>query len=107
MVGPASDPASYIAIVAWGEVVRLRPEIVLVVYLDDIYCSSESFLFQQYRRILGTKSKPLEGLEFTAVAKSYSFVPRCFAAEICNMFPNALIVDEKTPGATPMHQLNR
>ena len=51
-VGPASDPASYIVVVAWGAV-RLRAEILLVAYLDDIYCSSEAFLFQPYRRILG------------------------------------------------------
>jgi hypothetical protein len=68
-VGPASNPASYIAVVAWGAV-RLRAEILLVAYLDDIYCSSEAFLFQPYRRILGAKSKPLVGLEFTTVAKN-------------------------------------
>ena len=73
-VGPASDPASYIAVVAWGAV-RLRAEILLVAYLDDIYCSSEAFLFQPYRRILGAKSKPLVGLEFTTVAKNYTYVP--------------------------------
>ena len=54
---------------AWGAV-RLRAEILLVAYLDDIYCSSEAFLFQRYRRILGAKSKPLVGLEFTTVAKN-------------------------------------
>jgi len=47
------------------------------------------------------------GLEFRKVSKNYTYVPRRFSAEICNMFPNASIVDEKTPGATPMHQLNR
>jgi hypothetical protein len=103
-VGPASDPASYIVVVAWGAI-KLRAEILLVAYLDDIYCSSEAFLFQPYRRILGAKSKPLVGLEFTTVAKNYTYVPRCFAAEIREMFPNASIVNDNTPGATPLDQL--
>ena len=90
--------------VAWGAV-RLRAEILLVAYLDDIYCSIEAFLFQPYRRILGAMSKPLVGLEFTTVAKNYTYVPRCFAAEIREMFPNASIVNDNTPGATPLDQL--
>ncbi len=44
-VGPAADPASYIAVVPWGSV-RLRAEVLLVAYLDDLYCSSEAFLIQ-------------------------------------------------------------
>jgi hypothetical protein len=44
-VGPVADPASYTASVSWGAV-RHRAEILLVAYLDDIYCSSEAFLFQ-------------------------------------------------------------
>jgi len=103
-VGPASNPASYIAVVAWGTV-RLRAEVLLVSHLDDIYCSSEAFLFQTYRRILGARSKPLAGLEFTTVAKNFTYVPCCFAAEIHNMFPNASIVDDNTLGATPTDQL--
>ena len=80
-VGPLADPASYTATVSWGAV-RYRAEILLVAYLDDIYCSSEAFLFQPYRRTLLAKGKPLVGLEFTSVAKNYTYVPRCFAAEI-------------------------
>ena len=33
------------------------------------------------------------------------YVPRCFAAEIRDMFPNASIVNDNTPGATPLDQL--
>jgi len=62
-------------------------------------------LFQPYRRILGAKSKQLVGLQFTPVAMNYMYVPRCFAAEICNMFPNATIVVDNMPGATPTDQL--
>ena len=104
-VGPVADPASYIAsVAAWGAL-RHRAEILLVAYLDDIYYSSEAFLFQPYRRILRAKGKPLVGLEFTSVAKNYTYVPRCFAAEILTMFPDASIVGDDTPGATPMDQL--
>ena len=103
-VGPVADPASYIAVVSWGSV-RLRAEVLLVAYLDDIYCSSEAFLIQPYRRTLRAKGKPLVGLEFTSVAKNYTYVPRCFAAEIRTMLPDASIVDDDTPGATPMDQL--
>ena len=45
------------------------------------------------------------GLEFASVAKNYTYVPRCFAAEILTKFPDASIVDDATPGATPMDQL--
>jgi hypothetical protein len=83
-VGPASDPASYVATVAWGAV-RLRAEILLVAYLDDIYCSSEAFLVRPYRRIFGAKGRSLVGLEFTNVAKNSTYVPRCFAAEARNV----------------------
>ena len=80
-VGPAAaNPASYIAVVPWGSV-RLRAEVLLVAYLDDIYCSSEAFLIQPYRRTLRAIAKPLVGLEFTSVAKNYTYVPRFFAAE--------------------------
>ena len=103
-VGPASNPASYIAVVAWGAV-RLRADVLLIAYLDDIYCSSEVFLFQPYRRILGARSKSLMGLEFTTVAKNFTYVPCCFAAEIRDMFPIVSIVNDNTPGATPTEQL--
>ena len=42
-VGPVADPASYTASVSWGAV--RRAEILLIAYLDDIYCSSEAFFF--------------------------------------------------------------
>jgi hypothetical protein len=75
--------------VPWGSV-RLRAEVLLVAYLDDIYCSSEAFLIQPYRRTLRAIAKPLVGLEFTSVAKNYTYVPRCFAAEVRTMFPDAM-----------------
>ena len=85
--------------------IRLRAEVFLVAFLDGIYCSSDAFLIQPYRRTLRAKGKPLVGLEFTSVAKNYTYVPRCFAAEIRAMLPDASIVDDDTPGATPMDQL--
>ncbi len=104
-LGPAAAvPASYIAVVPWGSV-RLRAEVLLVAYLDDIYCSSEAFLIQPYRRTLRAIAEPLVGLEFTSVAKNYTYVPRCFAAEVRAMFPDASIVDDGTPEATHMDQL--
>ena len=39
-VEPVADSASYTASVSWGAV-RHRAEILLVAYLDDIYCSSD------------------------------------------------------------------
>ena len=60
--------------------------------------------FQPYRRILGARIKPLVGLEFTTIAKNFTYVPGCFDAEIRNIFPNASIVDDNTPRAT-MDQL--
>ena len=148
-VGPAADPASYIAVVhplggrseseptyveidapmedargsdipglgpSWASsrpgllhrrsALGVGPEVLLVAYLDDIYCSSEAFLIQPpYRRTLRVIAKSLVGLEFTSVAKNYTYVPRCFAAEVRAMFPDASIVDDGTPGATHMDQL--
>ena len=74
-VGPLADPASYTATVSWG-VVRYRAQILLVAYLDDIYCSSEAFLFQPYRRTLLAKGKPLVGLEFTSHVRTSLFCRR-------------------------------
>ena len=88
----------------WGAV-RLRAEILLVAYLDDIYCSSEAFLVRPYRRTLGVKGRSLVGLEFTNVAKNSTYVPRCFAAKARALFPDASFVHDTTPGATPMDQL--
>ena len=94
-VGPAAEPASYVAEVAWVAV-RLRVEILLVTYLDDIYCSSEAFLVRPYHRVLGVKGRSLVGLEFTKknVAKNSTYVPRCFAAEARVLFPDASFVDD-------------
>jgi hypothetical protein len=83
-VGPVADPASYTASVSWGAV-RHRAEILIVANFDDIYCYSEAFMFQPYRRTLRARGKPLVGFEFTSVVKNYTYVPRCFAAEILQM----------------------
>jgi len=107
VIGPAAEPASYVAEVAWGAV-RLQAKILLVAYLDDIYCSSEALLVRPYRpgyrRTLGAKGRSLVGLRFTNVAKNSTFVPRCFAAEARALFPDASFVNDTTPGATPMDQ---
>jgi hypothetical protein len=101
---PPIRRASYVAEVSWGAV-RLRAEILLVAYLDDIYCSCEVFLFRSYRRVLVAKGRSLVGLEFSNVANNNMYVPRCFPAEIRDMFPDASFVDDDAPGATPKDQL--
>ena len=72
-VGPVADPASYTASVSWGAV-RHRAEILLVAYLDDIlddiYCSSEAFLFQPYRHTLRANSKANLWLALSSLAVS-------------------------------------
>ena len=60
--------------------------------------------FLSWLLFLQKLGKPLVGLEFTSVAKNYTYVPRCFAAEILTKFPDASIVDDDTPGAMPMDQ---
>ncbi len=80
-----------------GQPVRLRAEILLVANLDDFSSSCEAFLFRQYRRVLVAKRRSLVGLEFSNVANNNTYVPRCFPAEIRNMFPNASLVDDDTP----------
>ena len=77
----------------------------LFFYFGDINCSSEAFLIQPYRRTLRAIAKSLVRLEFTSVAKHNTYVPRCFPAEVCAMFPDASIVDDGTPAATHMDQV--
>ena len=62
-------------------------------------------MFRPYRRVLVAKGRSLVGLEFSNVAKNNTYVPRCFPAEIRDMFLDASFVDDDTPGATPKDQL--
>ena len=61
--------------IAWNSLAVLANKfgttVLLVAYLDDIYCSSEAFLLKPYRCTLRAKGKSLVGLEFTSVAKNY------------------------------------
>ena len=102
-VGPAANPSSFLADVAW-EPVRHRAEILLAAYLDDITSPCEAFLLRPFSRALQLEG-PKIGLHFDTVSKNYIYVPRCFAAEIRAMFPDAAIVDDDTPGASPKAQL--
>ena len=61
-VGPVADPASYTASVSWGQ--------FSTVHLDDIYCSSEAFLFQPYRHTLCANSKANLWLALSSLAVS-------------------------------------
>ena len=47
----------------------------------------------------------MAGLRFGTVPKNYIYAPRCFAAEARAMFPDAAVVDDATPGASPKAQL--
>ncbi len=40
-------------------------------------------------------------LEFTSVAKNCMYIPHCFAEKLTK-FPDASIVDDVTPGVTPI-----
>ena len=102
-VGLAANPSSFLADIAWDSA-RLRAEISLVAFLDDISCSSELFLLRPFTRSLNAEGA-LIGLLFDTVPKNYAFVPRCFA-DVCRaLFPDAAFVDDNTPGASPKAQL--
>ena len=73
-------------------------------YLDDITSPCEAFLLRPFSRALQLEG-PKIGLHFDTASKNYIYVPRCFAAEIRAMFPDAAIVDDDTPGASPKAQL--
>ncbi len=50
-VGLATDPASYLVEVPW-EAARLRAEVLLAAFLDDITCPSKAHLLRPFRHAL-------------------------------------------------------
>ncbi len=103
-VGLTTDPASYLVEVPW-EAARLRAEVLIAAFLDDITSLSEAHLLRPFRRALVVLGPPTVGLEFSNVAKNSTLVLCCFTDVVRAMFPDAAVVDDDTPGATPKAKL--
>ena len=89
--------------VPWRHV-RLRAEICLAAYLDDIHLVSELHLLRPFSAIL-RELGPSVGLYFDSLEKNFIYVPRCFSADCTAAFPDAVIVSDLTPGAGPKEQM--
>jgi len=89
--------------VPWRHV-RLRAEICLAAYLDDIHLVSELHLLRPFSAIL-RELGPSVGLHFDSLEKNFIYVPRCFSADCTAAFPDAVIVSDLTPGAGPKEQM--
>ena len=102
-IGEEGGTGSFEASVPWSSV-RLRAEILLLSYLDDVTLCAEAHLLRPFfiaLRLLG----PSIGLFFDSLDKSFTYVPRVFAMRVRSMFPDAVVVDDETPGGTPKAKL--
>jgi len=105
-IGPPGDPASFLAEIPW-QAVRLRAEICLAAYLDDISAVLEAHLLRPFTLAL-RELGPRVGLYFDTAAKNYTYVPRMFSEALRQLLPEAsglVIVDDQTPGGAPKAQL--
>jgi hypothetical protein len=75
-VGSESDAASFIASVPWSSV-RLRAEILLLCYLDDITLCAEAHLIRPFFLAL-RELGPSIGLFFDSLDKNFTYIPRVF-----------------------------
>ena len=102
-IGEEGGTGSFEASVPWSSV-RLRAEILLLSYLDDVTLCAEAHLLRPFfiaLRQLG----PSIGLFFDSLDKNFTYVPRVFAVRVRSMFPDAVVVDDETPGGTPKAKL--
>ena len=103
--GEMGDSGSFRVSVLWSEV-RLSAEVLLAAYLDDIHCVSETYLLRRFILLL-RELGPKIGLHFTSLHKNYLYIPRVFADCVERDFPDAVVVHDASPGATPADQLER
>ena len=90
-------------VVGWDRV-RLRARILLTAYLGDVRLSDKLFLARPFVAAL-KELGPRIGLEFTKRAKNYVYVPAQFAGELGQMYSDAVVVTDGSPGATPAGKL--
>ena len=89
--------------VAWDRVVLVAHPLV-VAYLDDVSLADKLFLGRPSSRLLRQRG-PLYGLSFEKRAKNYLYVPRRFLVAVRAMYPDAVVVEDDSPGEGPGGQL--
>jgi hypothetical protein len=91
--------------VAWDHVF-LNANPLILAYLDDIKLSDELVLMRPFARLLA-KRGPAFGLIFTKRAKNYFYAPLPFLRQVTDLYPDAVVVTEESPGQNPSDQLKQ
>jgi hypothetical protein len=79
---------------------RHRAVPCLIAYLDDLKFPDELYLLGPVERALKEEG-PAIGVWFENRAKNCLYVPRPFRQQAVAMFPDAVFVDENSPGGSP------
>lgn len=87
----------------WANV-RLEANPNMMAYLDDISLADDIVLQRPFSKLL-RELGPNYGLYFTNRAKNFIYVLRSFSEEARQMFPDAVFVDDDSPGDSPGGQL--
>jgi hypothetical protein len=88
------------------EVVKLEANPLVVAYLDDVKLVDRIFLARRFAALLRDRG-PLYGLFFGNRAKNFVHVIKPFEGAARAMFPDAVFVDDDSPGDGPADQLKR
>ena len=83
---------------------KLEASPLIVAYLDGIKMADELFLMRPFSQLL-KKHGPEIGLFFGKRAKNYCYAPLPFRHRVASMYPDAVIVDEDSPGDSPSDKL--
>lgn len=89
--------------VAWSDI-KLSAHPLIICYLDDIKQPDKLFLMRPFSKALRDFG-PTVGLTFTKRAKNYFYVPLPYRARAQAMYPDAIFVDDDSPGDSPGDQL--
>ena len=89
--------------VRW-EHVRHEANVSLIAYLDDLRITDEAYLMRPFQESLRRRG-PRIGLYFTKRAKNYIYVPLPFRDTVLNLYPDAVVVADDSPGDDPASQL--
>jgi hypothetical protein len=76
----------------------------LIAYLDDLRITDEVYLMRPFQESLRRRG-PGIGLYFTKRAKNYIYVPLPFRDTVLNLYPDAVVVADDSPGDDPASQL--
>lgn len=91
--------------VEWDRICHVADPL-LMAYLDDVTIADELYLMRPFTKLLREKG-PKYGVRFTKRAKNYVYVLRRFADAVRALYPDAIVVDDDSPGSSPSDQLKQ